>query len=86
MTVGDNTTEPYIYDPNKKLRNFTVNISGLHMVGINDTTNTNVYNAVSPSKQHDSLFKTGIAVHVENFQSILLIIFLLRIYMAMAFM
>jgi hypothetical protein len=72
MTVGDNTTEPYIYDPNKKLRNFTVNISGLHMVGINDTTNTNVYNAVSPSKQHDSLFKTGIAVHVENFQSIII--------------
>jgi hypothetical protein len=70
MTVGDNTSEPQIYDPNKKLRNFTVNICGIHMVGINDSNNSNVYNSINPTPQHDSLFTTGTAVFVENFQSI----------------
>jgi hypothetical protein len=67
---GHSSTEPYIFDPNTKMMNFIINISGLHMEGIPSSNNSHIYNALTPSSQHDVTFQMGTAVKITNFQSV----------------
>jgi hypothetical protein len=68
--TGHSSTDPNVYDPNTKMTNFVINISGLHMEGLPSSSNSHIYNTLTPSSQHDVTFQMGTAVKIINFQSV----------------